>query len=381
MWLSFGGIITWSGGIGLANITIEDSIINKENNYDILRFIAACLVIISHAYPLSGHMGEFFVLFTKGQQSLGDVAVAIFFVISGFLISQSYDRSNNIIHFIAARILRIYPALIVSILFGALLIGPLVTTLGMREYFSSRETYSYLKAMLLFPMQWNLPGVFEYGSDRNTSINGSLWTIPFEVLCYAVVAIIGILKLNKRRNFILFLFCLSFYTLIYLRPYIMGTPKVYWPSFIDLFPFFAAGMIMYYYREKIMISSWYASISFFLLLLSSQFGGFKFVLLFSGTYLIMYFVYHPKIKLHGFSKFGDFSYGLYIYAFPVQQTVTYFFNSKLSPWLNLAISLPITLALAFLSWHIIEKHAMKLKKYFKNKKQIEVIDYPKVEVR
>lgn len=342
-------------------LTINDYVNDRNNNYDFIRFLAATLVIFSHAYPLTSHEGEFLLKLSNGQWDMGGMAVATFFIISGFLITQSYERSNNILKYFKARFLRIFPGLIVAVLFSTFIIGTLVTTLPAKDYLTNEFTYNYLKVIFLFPMQWTLPGVFE-NSSLNNSINGSLWTIPFEVLGYLVVAIIGLLGMLKYRKVVLILFILSIYSKEYLKMYVpVDIPWVYLPSFFDLFPFFAVGMLMYSYRDKIVLNKWYASIAILMLLISLKFGGFVDAFTIFGAYLIMYFAYNKKIRLNNFSKYGDFSYGIYIYAFPIQQTVTYFFKGEISVLLNIAISLPVTILLAILSWHLIEKPALKLK--------------------
>lgn len=343
------------------HLTINDYVNDRNNNYDFIRFIAATLVIFSHAYPLTSHEGELFVKISHGQWSMGGIAVAIFFMVSGFLITQSYERSSNLLKFIKARFLRIYPGLIMAILFGVFIIGSIVTTLPIREYLTNLNTYNYLKVLFLFPMQWTLPGVFEH-SSMNNSINGSLWTIPFEILSYGVVAILGLVGLLKYKNVVLWVFVLSLYAKHYLIVYV---PKdiswIYLPSFFDLFPFFAAGMLIYCYRDKIVLNKWNAIFSLFILCISLKFGGFVDTFTIFGAYLVFYFAYNKKIKLNKFGKYGDFSYGIYIYAFPIQQTVTYFIGKDISVITNITISLPITIVLAILSWHLIEKPVLKLK--------------------
>jgi peptidoglycan/LPS O-acetylase OafA/YrhL len=343
-------------------LTINDYIQDRNNNFDCIRFLAAVLVIFSHAYPLTAHKydGEFLVSISNNQWSMGALAVAIFFIISGFLISQSYERSLNLMTFIKARMLRIIPGLIVAALFGTFIIGTLVTTLPVKEYLTNQNTYHYLRVIFLFPMQFTLPGVFE-NSSFNNSINGSLWTIPLEILCYGIVAILGFIGLLKYKKVVLWIFLLSLYAKKYLMVYL------YPHSFFDLFPFFAVGMLIYSYKDKIVLNKWNAMLSFFMIIISLKFGGFVEIFTIFGAYLIFYFAYNKKIKLSEFSKYGDFSYGIYVYAFPIQQTVTYFNGIEISVFMNIVVSLPITLIIAFFSWHLIEKPALNLKRIKVNK--------------
>ncbi|MFG5994959.1 hypothetical protein N4R04_25545, partial [Salmonella enterica subsp. enterica serovar Pomona] len=154
---------------------------------------------------------------------------------------------------------------IVAVFFCAFLVGPLVTTLSIKEYFSDSNTYNYLKTILLFPMYWTLPGVFD-SSSFNNSINGSLWTLPFELLCYSTVAFAGVLGLLKFRKLMLFVFISSMYIKSFLMIYIpTGFTWVYLPSFFELLPFFLAGVVFYLYRDKIILNHWYALFSFILL--------------------------------------------------------------------------------------------------------------------
>lgn len=347
--------------------TVSECLNDRKNNYDFIRFIAALLVIIAHAYPLTSHSGEFFLELSNGQMNLGALAVATFFVISGFLITQSYDRNPDIIKYFKARILRIYPALIMATIFGVFVIGLMVTTLPKTEYLTNSDTYNYLKVIFLFPMEWTLPGVFE-SSSFNQSINGSLWTLPYEIICYVFVVVTGVLGALKNKYIVLSFFLFSLYIKNYL---ILVIPTdfawVYLPDFFNLFPYFAAGMVIYAFRDDIILNKQYALLSLALLVISFIFGGFVTVFTIFGSYLIVYIAYSKKLKFYNFAKFGDFSYGLYIYAFPIQQSVTYFI-SDISVFTNIIISIPLTLIVSYCSWHLIEKPAMKLKnKTFKNK--------------
>jgi peptidoglycan/LPS O-acetylase OafA/YrhL len=341
-------------------ISLNDRFAGRKNNYDFIRFVAAVFVLISHAYPLTSHGDELLKVMTNGQMSFGTASVAVFFMISGFLIMQSFDRAKNIQTFFLARILRIFPGLLVAVLICAFIIGPLVTTLPLEEYLTNRATFEYLKVIFLFPMHWTLPGVFEHLSDYN-SINGSLWTIPFEVLCYVFVAIIGVLRINKQKKAILLIFLLSVYARAYLKGFAPQVAWVYVPSLYDLFPYFAAGMLFYSFREQIVFNKWYATIAGLLLLLSAKFGGLNLTFIAVVPYLVFYFAYNEKLPFANFGKYGDLSYGIYIYAFPIQQTVMYLLDGRCSVLLNIVISLPITLIIAYFSWHLVEKRALRYK--------------------
>lgn len=341
----------------------------RANNFDFIRFMAAASVIYWHSFSLgagSGGEGDIIYSLTKGSWNSGGIAVAIFFVVSGFLITQSYDFSKSFLKFVKARLLRIFPALIVVIFLSSFILGPIATSLSLKEYFFNSQTYQYLKAILLYPMEWFLPGVFENNIYKGT-VNGSLWTIPFEVLCYGIVALIGLLGLLKYRKGILLIYLSTMFVLIYegaMFPAGRGTfLGLQLTTLTELFSFFSAGMLFYIYRNSIPHDKHLAMISIIMLFLGSQFGGIQELFTIFGSYLIFYFAFTPKLKIHNFSRYGDFSYGLYIYAFPIQQLVTHYYGGQMNSMTNFVISLAITLIFAILSWHLVEKHALRLKRY------------------
>ncbi|MHA0856174.1 acyltransferase family protein [Paenibacillus sp. CMAA1364] len=170
----------------------------RSNNLDFIRLIAAISVILSHSYPLTGQQTEIFSLISGGQWTLGGISVAIFFVISGFLVSRSFENSS-ITQFIKNRLLRIFPGLVVVTLLSVIVLGPLLTTIPLSEYFKNHSTLSYINNAFLMDVQFSLPGVFEQNLYPN-AVNGSIWTIPYEVLCYIGIAIVGYYGLFQKRG-------------------------------------------------------------------------------------------------------------------------------------------------------------------------------------
>lgn len=342
-------------------IYFSDLIDGKKNNFDFIRFLAASLVIFSHAFPLTGHQDPLEIL-SKGQSNLGHLSVIVFFVISGYFITQSFHYSSSIIQYIKARLLRIFPGLIGVVILSTFVMGPLVTSYSFKEYITNRETYRYLEAIFLYPMQWNLPGVFE-NNIYPSSVNGALWSIPFEFMFYILVAVLGVtFLLNKKIATIIF----SMLIFIVFIDYWPFSQTHFWglelKTIFELLLYFVAGMLFFYFKERIPYSGFLAMISIVCIYLSIYTGGLKEVFVFFGTYLIFYIGYGTNLKSWKFYKYGDFSYGIYIYGFPVQQLVTYFHGGEMNPFLNFIISFPIALILAISSWHLIEKRAIDLKK-------------------
>jgi peptidoglycan/LPS O-acetylase OafA/YrhL len=345
------------------NNSLNSFLESRKNNFDIIRFFAAVLVIFSHSYPLTmGHDKlEPLMKLTNNQTGFGHLSVIIFFIISGFLITQSFDKSQNLLHYSKARILRIFPALIVLLLLTVFVLGPLLTTLSLGEYFTNFDTWKYLILNIsLIGVQYDLPGVFE-NNIFPTSVNGSLWTLWFEFFFYIIVAFLGALKiLNKKVVLVAFISCLvfSFVEPVFNGNFLFG----FLFKYVSLFIYFGAGMLFYLFRNEIKIDFRLALFSIINIIIWTYLGYFDYAFPIFGTYLIFYISLQTKISFHNFTKHGDFSYGLYIFAFPIQQIVTLSFDNQLTPIGNFLFSFPISLILSILSWHLIEKKALMLKK-------------------
>lgn len=352
-----------TGQNGLQKQYISDHVSGRHNNFDFLRFIAAVMVIYSHSFAIATgkFTGEPLFEFSSSQFHCGNLAVVIFFIISGFLVTASFDRTKNAARFFYNRALRILPGLIFVVLLTAFMVGPFVSDLSLHNYFNNSGTYSYLLTLTLRGHASHdfLPGVFSHNALPG-SINGSLWTLYWEALCYILVGFLGIVGLLKRRV-ALSIFILSMIA----RPIVAlinpGTSMLTGTS-MTLLQVFLGGMLCYLYRDKIRLDGRMAVVAFILLLICLHFGFGKQALPFLGTYVVLFLAFWNRLKLSNFAKYGDLSYGLYIYAFPVQQTVTQCFGGKMSQMLNFIITLPIVICCAYISWHVVEKRFLRLKK-------------------
>ena len=341
-------------------LLLQSLMIGRQNNFDFIRFFAASLVVFSHSYMLSlGHgQTEPLMVLTNGQTTLGHLAVMVFFITSGFLITQSFDKSRDPFLFLKARILRIFPALILVALLSVFLLGPLVTTLSIDSYFTSKATYDYLGVVLFFPMKYFLPGVFEQNVYEGV-VNGSLWTLGYEFICYIIVLLFGILGFLKKRFFLLTMFFITYLLSFLTLP--VGN------QFFELYSSFAIGGIIYLFRDKFPINDKLAIISVISILLSMFTNYFVEIFTIFGGYIILYLAYTPRIQLHQFGKYGDFSYGIYIFAFPIQQMITYIMGGQMNHYLNFILAYPLVLIFAFISWHLVEKNSLKLKNINKHR--------------
>ncbi|WP_407291201.1 acyltransferase family protein [Stutzerimonas zhaodongensis] len=330
-----------------------------ENNFDFLRFFAASAVVIGHCYWLSGlgHV-EPVRLFT-GSVDTADIAVHLFFVMSGYLIAASWINSRSGLEFGAKRALRIFPALVVSTLFTTFLVGPLATELSPREYLFNNETVRYLSNVALIT-QFHLPGVFTENPFPDT-VNGSVWTLPYEVLMYTTLLILGLLKLFGRIVTLalpLALIIIHFH----LAPN-LGLESDILRKATRLGIFFFMGSALYLYRTSL---PWNWQVALALLVLSLLSAGTELWLYFHVLTLPYLTIYVAHLKIPGlsrFGKFGDFSYGIYIFSFPIQQLLVHWLNPHLSLPAFMALSLSTSFAIAVLSWHLIESPALRLKRF------------------
>lgn len=334
--------------------TLQACLEARRNNLDFLRFAAASGVILSHAFPLGEGTGtaEPLDAFTRGQLSLGRLCVAVFLAISGVLITRSWERTPDLARFVWARVLRIFPGLAVVLALSALVLGPAFTALPPGEYLSSPDTYLYVvKNLSLERMQWELPGVF--GSNAYpAAVNGSLWTLKYEVGFYLLTLALGLAGLLKRGMVAFGWVGAAVATFVTGR---LG----FWP---ELYLYFGGGAALYLWRDRVRMSPWLALASVAAWVVSARLGyGCRIATGLFGAYVVLYLAFLPAGALAGFGRRGDFSYGVYVYAFPVQQAVTALLGGRTAWWVNAAVSFPVVVALAALSWHLVEKPALSFK--------------------
>lgn len=325
----------------------------RRNNFDALRIIAALAVLVSHAFPLAQGISwpQPLEVLSRRQTDLGSVAVLVFFVISGYLITQSFDRAPAARRFLKARCLRIFPALFVAVLLTAVLLGPAFTSLSTRAYFADPASASYvLGNASLLDMRYGLPGVF--GSNPTPSVvNGSLWTLQYEFLMYLGVLALGKLKLLRPSVALVLLAVVLVLNWRWMGGYYVsfGAP-------------FVAGATLYLWRDRVPLDWRLAVLSAVALAASLPTGGFRLAFTLFGAYLVIYLAMARSVRLPDLARRGDFSYGVYVFAYPVQQSVTYLLGPPVTWYTNILVSLPVALGLAALSWHFVEKRALALKR-------------------
>jgi peptidoglycan/LPS O-acetylase OafA/YrhL len=339
---------------------------SRQNNFDALRLLAAASVIFSHSFLIAegSQNREWLILATGNQCILGLTGVFVFFAISGFLVTQSFEQTRNPLHYLAKRALRIFPGLFVATAVSAFVLGPLVSNLPVGAYLSRVEPYAYVVGnTLLDQTVHELPGVSFVDNPAGLEINGSLWTLRLEFLMYVMVWALGLLRLLTVRSALLVLAfgvaCLRFEILY---------PFEKWGWFFQLLSgwgwlvgFFAAGMLLYRLRDTRIFDGRIALLAFAGLILSVPLRQFIPLFPVFGCYLALVLALSRRLPIIPAARFGDISYGLYIYGWPAEQAVIWLFGGRAAWWQVFLIGLPIAAALAFLSWHLVERPILRLK--------------------
>ena len=336
----------------------------RDNAFDLIRIVAAGAVLLSHSFPLAGLVEPM----VGRNSTLGSFAVWIFFSLSGYLVAASLTHTATLREFAKKRMLRVLPALLVFILLGAFVIGPLLSNLGVSNYFVQPKTWSYLFANPAFGLQSELPGVFE-GNIFPLEFNGSMWTIKYELLMYALLASLAGKNL-KRNTIVLFLIFLCG-NLVHNFD-VSNINKVFWriESFTSFTAerisllgsiFFSGALVHLIFGRK--IPHFIAIASGLLLLAAGGSNAFRPVVAVTLPILVIYIAYNCPAFIRKLAPQSDLSYGVYLWAFTIQQFYASIGLTGQVYWgANLLLSAASTFGIAWLSWHWIEKPALRFKK-------------------
>lgn len=329
----------------------------EQTNLLLLRIIAASLVIYGHSFDLAAHDPTRLDFFARhvGYRYCGDIGVAVFFLLSGFLVSASYHRGRKLLVFLNARLFRLLPALAACVALSALLLGPLLTSLEPRAYFRAPETWRYFQNILLAHNEWTLPGVFTFNHYQQV-VNGSLWTLPIEARAYLLTAVLGAVGLLHWRG----VGGLAWLAVL--------VATLAWPGDINrylgfdaarLLAFFAVGGCFYFFARWIPIAL-PPVLALMLLAWALRHGPYyEPALACCVIYAVFWLAYVPVIPLPHW--LGDISYGTYLWGFPVQQLIAHFAPGAL-PWQMMLLALPLSWLLGAASWRWVEEPAMRLRK-------------------
>jgi peptidoglycan/LPS O-acetylase OafA/YrhL len=333
----------------------------RANNIGTMRLAGALAVLVGHSFVLSHGGGPADPVsqalhdVTPQRFGLPGVGVAMFFAISGYLVSRSAVRRGNLLAYLEARLLRIYPALWLAVAL-TLLAGAVVSTYPPWDFAASERTIAYaLHDASLIDLRFKLPGVFT--ANPIDSVNGSLWTLPVEMLMYVAVAIAGVLGLLGRR----LAFNLALGALVLVAAAWPGSlPLLSEGSHVEIAAFFAAGAALYVNRELIPLR--FAGLAGLAALTAalSWTGAYSMLFAFTFSYGVLWLGFTPAVRLPDLAARGDLSYGTYLYAFPLAQL----WIAAIGPGAPLAIAgltLASCLPLALASWRLVEAPALRLK--------------------
>lgn len=336
--------------------------------FDTMRIVLAFAVIAWHCIPIalgsadSGKHSHAWVLWYS--------VLPVFFALSGFLVAGSALRLS-LGKFALSRALRIIPALVVDTLVTIVLIAPFFTTLSLVDFFSNIETAKYL-LNIIGKIQFTLPGVFESNPYANI-VNGSLWTIGPELLCYLVMGFLIFSSWIKSSLKVAFIFILvSVYIIV--AYWVAEHFELKGEGFIihagwKLLIAFLAGALCFLLRFRIPYSpSLFVGVVIvfvlFILFVPAQWDNSVWIVVSMPlfVYVMAFLGLTPLPKVPFFDR-GDYSYGIYLYGFPIQQAFVKIFDISDPLILFFSVVVPITV-LAVFSWHCVEKPALKLRKAF-----------------
>lgn len=346
----------------LKPVRLGDVMAPEANSFGVLRFAMASLVLVSHSFLYSTGMQAQEPLFGVFQRSLGQFAVQGFFILSGLLVAQSFDRSRSLTDFVAGRLLRIFPGLAVCVMACVLIVGPAMTTLPLASYFGDPATYVYVvKTLSLSTGAAPLPGVFE-SNAYGPYVNSSLWTLKYEVACYLLLGLMGlagVLRSEDRRGWV----ALGLLVIMVVSSHTVS--GIHEGRFVDHLTYFvlyfSAGVLAFVVRRDLPLHGFgvIALGGALAAVIGTGFQDFA-AALFLG-YGALWLATKPLGPMRGLCNRYDTSFGIYIYAGPVQQALL-----ALVPGISIAMltlsAFAIVFPIALLSWIAIEKPALGLRR-------------------
>lgn len=348
-------------------VTIPES---RRNNFNIIRFFAALLVMYGHMFHIVGMLPK-----TLQHTSVSSYGVLLLFAMGGYLIATSWNSDPHVFRYAVRRVTRLFPAYIVLLLVTVFCLGPLVTSLSTTHYYEW-GALNYLWSNLRLYIAYALPGVFETVPYANV-VNGSLWTMPVEAALYilaVVVLVIAGKKAGKRRDAVLIgsavLMTLTGWGVQLLMNAGKLDPIVFYATDLRqcavVMPYFFVGMVYTLPQVRRFLNMQAAFVLMAVVMLFEfPLSMSPFILYYVMPYIMFSFAFAPTPVFYKFGSKSDITFGMYLYGFPVQQLVVYFASVKglpISFWPVFIISVVLTALCALLSWHLVEKPANALAK-------------------
>jgi peptidoglycan/LPS O-acetylase OafA/YrhL len=323
-----------------------------KNNFDLLRLLFAGTVCLVHSYELSGFQQLGWITHVLSSA----VAVKAFFVVSGFLIFMSFERSTSLLSYASKRIRRIYPAYFSVVMLCAISLV-VVSSKPIGDYFSI-AWLKYIAANLFFLsfVQPNLPGVFDF--NKLAAVNGALWTLKIEVMFYLTVPVfVFLFRKFSHLPILVLVYCGSFAYTRLLMSVAESTGSAMYLELARQLPgqlsYFMAGAFFYYFLELFERRFDYFLAGAVLVLTINWFYPLSLLEPFALATVVVFFGLF--LYLGNFGKYGDFSYGVYILHFPIIQVFLHEGWFRENPWYFLSAIVFVTTIAAMVMWHCVEK--------------------------
>ena len=364
--------------------------------FDLLRIGLAVTILASHASHLAGNHGALSALLKSifhlhqqigpavsaaapvavGGEPPGEAVVGLgrpytlshvpmFFALSGFLVTGSALRTRNVFRFLGLRGLRIFPALLVELALSAFVLGAIFTTVPLKDYFSSAGFWSYFENLIGI-VHFYLPGVFEHFTP-SSKVNANLWTLPSEFDCYWIAAVLMVVGVMFNRVIFTWLLGIATVGLLIANSFFgFQVTNEILPGPVITY-YFMVGVAFHLWRDKIPYSPAMFVVSVVVSSVLMMFTNTVYLYPALLTYVTVFIGLSPlpQFKL---LKSGDYSYGVYLYGYPITQALIAAIPAIRGNFLLiLASSLVVTFLFAAFSWHAIEKNVLKLKKYLSPK--------------
>lgn len=340
---------------------LSETLVRGNNNFDLIRLIAALAVMLGHSYGLQAMKMEPVLWFTH-LESFGSLAVYAFFMISGMLVSASFANQSSVWRFVGLRVLRIWPGAMACAVFIVLAVGPIFSAAPVFAFLSDPQTARWLfhNALLVDPVGGPLPQLFEMNHFRSL-VNATVWTLPVELKCYVIVLLAGLLGCigSRRRTLAVVALVGVVFALFANHPpkyvslgdfFILPIAYSFYPV-----PFFLLGMLLYAFRDRVVID-WRPALVLLVAYVLLRHSRFAPILLYPAfAYGVLWLGATPMLRQ--LVPRHDYSYGIYLYGFVVQQSLSGL-HPTMNNYLSLLFAVPITVVLAALSWHLVERPCM-----------------------
>jgi peptidoglycan/LPS O-acetylase OafA/YrhL len=366
---------------------LDQALKGRANSFGLLRLLLALSVVASHAFPLGWGKVDPLLTFSGQQTDLGSIAVIGFFVLSGFMITSS-GRRLGIFRYAWHRALRIFPGLWVCVLLTALVVAPLLflhqhgSTAGFWGQSHGPVRYIRHAATTNVSLQWDVSGVIAQarhaGTNFNGAFDGALWSLKYELCCYIMVGLLAVVGVLRKLPVTVLLITAALWVDILVNQLnapgwrgtsgeafigvqvpLLGAMNSHFAVYLG-FAFLLGGSFQLY-RHRLPVNDALGVLCLLLLPATLHWGAFTVLGYPALGYALIWLGVRLPAQLQWIGQKSDFSYGIYIYGFVVEQTLSMF---GVNDWGYLgytAISMAITTGVAWLSWHLVESRAMRLK--------------------